>query len=215
MSNIPVDLQVRAKEKDSFLEGIRHSISWIAAIVLGSISLVSIPRGFENLTHEAMEMSGFLLLIIGGLGRIWSSIYIAGRKDKELCTSGPYSLCRNPLYLFSFIGMIGVFLGLQSLSLCSIAVCLFLIYYRIVITSEEARLERFFGDEFAAYCQTTPRFFPTFQDYRKVTEPLLTQPHVIERGIGEVFWFLSAIVSIEVLETVHHHGWLIWLRLPF
>jgi hypothetical protein len=32
---------------------------------------------------------------VASLGRMWCSLYIAGSKDKELITNGPYSLCRN------------------------------------------------------------------------------------------------------------------------
>jgi protein-S-isoprenylcysteine O-methyltransferase Ste14 len=36
--------------------------------------------------------------------RLWCSLYISGYKNSQLITSGPYSLCRNPLYFFSFVG---------------------------------------------------------------------------------------------------------------
>ena len=43
----------------------------------------------------AAEWLGYVLLV-GGLGiRLWSTLYIGGRKSKELVTAGPYSLCRK------------------------------------------------------------------------------------------------------------------------
>lgn len=107
-----------------------------------------------RLPNPALRGNGLLgmaLLACAAMGRIWSTIHIAGRKDKELCQTGPYSLCRNPLYLFSFIGMIGFFLAAQSLILATIGAILFLAYYRGVIRSEEIRLKELFGVRFDAY----------------------------------------------------------------
>ena len=47
---------------------------------------------------------GWLFVGIGVMGRIWCSLYISGFKNAKLVTEGPYSLCRNPLYLFSYLG---------------------------------------------------------------------------------------------------------------
>ena len=51
----------------------------------------------------------------------WSSLYIAGRKGRELVTVGPYSTCRNPLYFFSIVGAAGM--GAQSGSLTLGLIC--------------------------------------------------------------------------------------------
>jgi protein-S-isoprenylcysteine O-methyltransferase Ste14 len=89
-------------------------------------------------------MIGFSLLILAALGRIWCRIYISGRKDRELCTQGPYAMCRNPLYFFSFIGVIGFCLALQSVLMLVILTAAYIGYYRLVIDGEENRLSNFF-----------------------------------------------------------------------
>ena len=35
-------------------------------------------------------------------------LYVGGRKNAELVTTGPYSMMRNPLYFFSLLGVAGV-----------------------------------------------------------------------------------------------------------
>lgn len=64
--------------------------------------------------HEALEMAGMAMIAVAVLGRTWSSLYIGGRKNAELVQFGPYSLMRNPLYTFSFIGAAGIGLQLGS-----------------------------------------------------------------------------------------------------
>jgi protein-S-isoprenylcysteine O-methyltransferase Ste14 len=51
--------------------------------------------------HEFLEMAGVSLALLCVAGRMWSSLYIGSRKNRELVTAGPYSITRNPLYFFS------------------------------------------------------------------------------------------------------------------
>ena len=53
-------------------------------------------------------LMGWLFVGVGAMGRIWYSIYISGYKNNKLVMEGPYSLCRNPLYLFSYLGGVGI-----------------------------------------------------------------------------------------------------------
>lgn len=202
-------------KSNATIEQLRKPISWFFALLLLSFGLLTIPHGFEDAFHESLEFIGFALLIIAGLGRIWCSIYIAGRKDKVLITDGPYSLCRNPLYFFSFLGVIGAFLALQSLLLAGVAALLFLLYYHYVIKSEEKRLVELFGESFLAYRQSTPRLWIAPGLYRMDQAERLISTRVIERGLKEVFWFFAAITLIDGLEMLHGSGVLIYAILPF
>lgn len=202
------------EKQDSTFERLRKPISHAFAILGGAIALFTVPNGSGSGWHEIIELIGFLLLIAAALGRIWCTIYIAGRKNKELCQLGPYSLCRNPLYLFSFLGTIGFGIALQNLILAAISGIIYLAYYRGVIRSEERRLAHIFGDAFTQYMNTVPRFWPL---WRKPTssEALTVSPKVLERGLREVVWFLFAIIGAEIINYIHENGHLVFLTLPF
>lgn len=43
-------------------------------------------------------VAGIMSVGVAILGRLWCSLYIAGRKDRILVVHGPYSLSRNPFY---------------------------------------------------------------------------------------------------------------------
>lgn len=203
------------KQYKSPVERLRKPISALVAASLIAAALFTVPAGFQSNFSELLEYLGFSFLIIAGLGRVWCLIYIAGRKDHELCQEGPYSLCRNPLYLFSFIGVLGICLALQSLLLTVIMACIFNVYYTYVIRSEEARLSLLFGEEYLDYRRSTPRLMPAFSGYRQGQPNIRISTPALERGLREVFWFFAAIVMIDAIELIHEHGSLIAFTLPF
>jgi hypothetical protein len=60
---------------------------------------------------------------------------------------------------------------------------------------------------------STPRFLPIYKRMPPA-DVYIVNPRVMERALKEVAWFLIAIVMIEILELLHHHGYLILARLP-
>lgn len=199
---------------------VRHRIwlSWIAA--LSFLTLIATSRAAlrENLFHEIMEQVGFILIGIATLGRIWCGVYIAGRKNKDLCQDGPYSLCRNPLYVFSFFGAVGIAMGAKAIFVALIVGPIFWLYYCFVIRSEEGVLRQRFGAAFEDYCRRVPMIVPRFSGFW--TRPEMTiEPGKVTAAIVEASWFLWFIVILEMLEVIktsmYHADRAILFRLPF
>ncbi|WP_309396217.1 methyltransferase family protein [Cerasicoccus maritimus] len=203
------------KKTHSTSERLRKPVSALTVLAFIVVALTSVPREFNSNWGEVMEFTGCLFLILAGLGRVWCLVYIAGRKNQVLCKDGPYSLCRNPLYLFSFIGMIGVGFALQSFFLTIIICALFLVYYASVIHGEEDRLAELFGEDFDSYRLGTPRFIPTFQDYRSGAQTMTISTRAVERGLREVFWFFAIIIAVDAIELMHTNDILALFALPF
>jgi len=199
---------------NSIIEALRKPISWLAAALVLCAALFTVPVYFESAFGETLEMVGYCLLILAALGRVWCSVYIAGRKDRVLCKDGPYAMSRNPLYFFSFLGVIGASAALQSLSIMAFSAGCFLLYYFFVIRSEEVRLSRLFGEPYSDYSKCTPRFFPLWKFVRS-GESYSINPRVIERELRDVIWFLLAIVMIEILEESHRSGHMVFAVMPF
>ena len=88
------------------------------------------------------------------------------KKDSRLATFGPYAWTRNPLYFGSSL----LALGFAVMSWNVFAAGLLLIpsglIYPRVIRSEEAHLERLFGEEFRAYRSAVPCFVPKIRPLR-------------------------------------------------
>ncbi len=157
--------------------------------------------------HEFVEMTGFAVVLICIFGRLWSILYVGGRKNSELATSGPYSITRNPLYLFSTIGAFGIGLIFGSIV---VAVLLGLFSYLIfAITSrkEEAFLRGKFGAAYETYAAATPRFWPNPGLYRDLSQPTFC-PKTLRSTFVDALCFLAAFPIIEGIENLHMTGYL-------
>ena len=131
---------------------------------LGVLILLVVVAGSQSLAdrdsqlHDMIEAVGLCAIGLCIFGRGWCSLYIGGRKTAELVTSGPYSSCRNPLYVFSMIGAFGA--GVQTgsvvIGLMFAVACWWV--FRGVVLREEAVLAERFGAAFITYRNTVPRF---------------------------------------------------------
>lgn len=183
-------------------EEYRKTVSWnMSMLFLLAVFFLSNPQaeGAASVLYYLVKVTGYLLIIQATLGRIWCSIYITGRKNKALCQDGPYSLCRNPSYLFSFLGVVGITLAAQSVALLVIVIPLFWTYYYFVIKSEERRLLQLFDQEYVNYCSRVNRFLPRFKNYwsKNIME---INPRVTSKSIIDAGWFLWFLILFEMLK---------------
>lgn len=144
---------------------------------------------------------GILLAAIGALGRLWCSSYIAGNKSTRLVTEGPYSLVRNPLYFFSFIGGLGISVTTETLTIPLLFSMVFLWYHHGSMTAEEAHLRKVYGDAFHAYAQRVPRFWPRLSGYVEPGRWELS-PAAFRRSLLEVIWFVVIAVAVHAIDDL-------------
>ncbi|HET7535249.1 MAG TPA: isoprenylcysteine carboxylmethyltransferase family protein [Candidatus Didemnitutus sp.] len=199
----------------SLIESLRKPVSRIFGLAWLAAALLAKPDGFNHGWYIPVQLVGFFLLIAAAMGRLWAYAYIGGRKNAELCREGPYALTRNPLYVFSFVGVIGACLALEIPSLCVISVVFYLGYYALVIRAEEKRLSALFGSAFTDYCAKVPRFWPKFGRPKMDDRNLALPSRLFMRTMMEVFWFLAAIVFIEGIEAAKEAGWWYLVPTPF
>jgi protein-S-isoprenylcysteine O-methyltransferase Ste14 len=121
------------------------------------------PREMTATWHYLASVCGFLCVTLACLGRLWSSLFIAGHKDEVLVTTGPYARCRHPLYASSMLGALGLGLTSQSIVLCGLIVALISGLVLYAAACEEQFLADAFPDEFKAYVAQTPNmWWPRF-----------------------------------------------------
>ncbi|ODT13680.1 MAG: isoprenylcysteine carboxyl methyltransferase [Kaistia sp. SCN 65-12] len=150
-------------------------------------------------THELIEMAGFALVLICVAGRMWSILYIGARKNRDLTTLGPYSMTRNPLYLFSTIGAIGVGLIYGSLAVALLLGALSYAAFWLTARKEADHLRVLFGERYEAYAARTPIFWPNPALYRDSTE-MAFSPDALRRTFLDGLLFLAIFPVMEALE---------------
>ncbi|MBF0146985.1 MAG: isoprenylcysteine carboxylmethyltransferase family protein [Magnetococcales bacterium] len=199
----------------TIIERFRKPVSWVFGIMSAFLIVFSLSNHATSMYFELAELAGLVLIIIATLGRIWSSLHIVGSKNSVLCDIGPYSMCRNPLYVFSFLGMIGIILVSGILILLPPSIILFTVYYGFVVRKEEERLLSLFGLNFQNYCSKTPRLLFRLSNYRPggaVTVNL----ELIQKRIIDAMWFLWLYFILEILEIFKNtHVVPILLHTPF
>lgn len=186
-------------------ERMRIALSRVLMVGVGLLLVLSRSAWEGHIVDVALFFCGCLLVGVGTIGRVWATLYITGRKTSALVTTGPYSLCRNPLYLFSLVGGLGVALATETLTIPLLYVLPFALYYPRVIRSEERRLRTAHGDLFDAYCRTTPAFWPRMSGLR---EDAIYQVNAISfrKHITDALWFVWLVGGIELVESLHEFG---------
>jgi len=173
--------------------------------------VVALTQSQWELHHEDVATflfsGGLVLAAVGATGRIWCSFFISGRKDGQLVTEGPYSISRNPLYVFSCIGLVGVGLTTETLTYPLLFLGIFGLYYPGIMAREERRLEELFGESFRRYRQRVPRFWPNTGLY---SEPTIwsSNPRLFRRHILSDIWFVWIAAIIGLIEGFGNVDWL-------
>jgi len=188
-----------------------HRIAWSRAAVLFALTyavLVPAPAAIPAIVLKLFEWVGLGLLIVTALGRLWCLSYIAGIKNEVMVTEGPYSVVRNPLYVFNFIGAVAFGLVVANPVLALLLAVGFSVFYPSVIRNEEAVLARVFGKTYARYRDSTPRWLPRWSNFHE-PESWNINPRVFRGGMLDAMWFLWAYMIWKLIEEF---GVLQWIR---
>lgn len=151
--------------------------------------------------------AGFVLLLVCAFGRLWSLQYLAGFKSRRVVSDGPYSLVRNPLYLFSFAGAMGLALAANHTLFALALVLAYLAYYPFVVISEERGLRQRLGSEYEDYCRRVPRFLPRLTGYHEPASYEINAAR-FSRNYLEVVWFPLAWMVLQWLAQARAARWL-------
>lgn len=198
----------------AFVARHRARVARLSSALLVILIAISTSAQEGGLVAPILFMAGLVLIGIATVGRLWCALYISGRKSSELVTSGPYSMTRNPLYLFSLIGFTGVGLATETVTIPLAVVLVFAATYPGLIAAEEAHLRQTFGTAFDDYCARTPRFLPRFDTYRE-TETWVVSPRIFRRTMLNALSFVWLAGLIELFEALHELGLIKpWLQLP-
>ncbi len=188
------------------------AVAVLLGIAMFAVTSSSKPSG--TTAHELIEWLGIIAIMICVFGRTWCTLYIGGRKVEQFVTEGPYSVTRNPLYLFSILGGAGAGAQMGSLTAALIfGVLAWLVFY-VVALKEERLLASRYPAEFSAYMASVPRFLPNLRLWRDAPTLTVAPPNVV-RTFADAMILLLAVPLAEVIDIMQDNGLLpILFHLP-
>lgn len=186
----------------------RRALLTVAALILITLALFVAPRlTGEGLEDELIATFSVLFICIAVLGRTWAILYIDGDKYYNLVTDGPYSLCRNPLYTFTFFGAAGAGAASGSIILAALTLLVTaVVFYALVLKEETILLERH-GTAYADYCERVNRFLPTFSNWKSV-EWVRIRPAAVVATFFEALLIALAYPAFFLIDWAQQAGWL-------
>ncbi|HEX3999595.1 MAG TPA: isoprenylcysteine carboxylmethyltransferase family protein [Pirellulales bacterium] len=195
-----------------------RSRAWIGILLLlpfGFAAVFSPPHSPEGSWGDiGLDIPGWLLFMVGAALRWWATLYIGGRKSTSVITEGPYSICRNPLYLGTFLMLMGFSFYLESLTFAAGCVVAAVFYLSVTVSAEETRLRQHFGQPFVDYCRTVPRFWPRFRLFRSTPEIVVSVRGLRSEAYRAARWIWLPLLG-EIVAQCRTEAWFPrWFHMP-
>lgn len=181
----------------------RIVIACLCAVIGCGLVFVASSHGEE--WHEEIEGIGSMLILIGIGGRLWSTLYIGGRKASEVVEDGPYSIMRNPLYFFSGVAAVGAGAQAGSIILAAAFGVICFAAFTVVILREEKWLSANMGQSYRDYLARVPRLFPNPSLYHDKAE-VTFQPRLLKRTLVDGLAFFISVPLFEAIEMGQQSG---------
>lgn len=187
-----------------------------ALLLAGLLAVVAVSQrtAATGLAGQLMQLAGLACVACAVLGRIWCSVFIAGRKDTQLVRSGPYAALRHPLYALSMLAMLGLGLATRSVAITVGLLLVFAVTYVAASRAEDRWLRAAHGDEFDCYARDVHAFLPRPQRYT-VPESLEVRPRVLWKAFldaGALLGVWALLVLADALQLTGSTP--TWLTLP-
>lgn len=133
------------------------SLFVFSGLILKDLLTGTRPHDTGNL-QDPLAITGLIAVLIGLGIRSWAAGVI--NKTKVLATTGPYRMCRHPLYLGSLTMMFGFCVLVGNLLDACVVFGPVLGIYLLTIQREERRLAERHGPAWTQYAAVAPQFFP-------------------------------------------------------
>jgi len=131
-------------------------------LLAGVVALVAVSErtAADGLGGLLLQLAGLACVASAALGRVWSSVFIAGFKDARLVRRGPYAALRHPLYALSLLAVLGMGLTTRSLAITTALLVVFAPVYLLAARAEDRFLRVEYGADFARYAGEVRAFVP-------------------------------------------------------
>src|SRR5215510_1747793 len=144
---------------------VRPPIMWVVAVLAGLLLNWLMPLPFIPAVVPAAWLGAMVFVLalalfawaIATMSRAGTNVP-STRPTTTIVDTGPFRYTRNPIYVGMMLGLIGLAVAFNSLWLLLMLVPFALVIRYVVVASEEAYLERKFGDAYRSYCARVRRW---------------------------------------------------------
>ncbi len=140
---------------------------FLGALILGGAIEWFWPLGpGPGFGRLMLGMLGLVLVFAGAIFALWA-VWVLRQEEtplmwyrpaRNLVTSGPYEVSRNPIYVGLSVAYIGLAIMLNWWWAVLFLPLVLLSLWRFVVTPEEAHLEARFGEDYREYCERVSRW---------------------------------------------------------
>jgi len=185
---------------------------FVGALILGPLAitaLISTPFVQEgSLLDWAMDAVAFTLYLAGLTFRFWATLYVGGRKGSVVVAEGPYSVCRNPLYLGSFLLAAALGLFIKSWAFAVGILYVSLRYILVRVPAEEKQLKERHGEEYVQFCRRVPRFIPRLSLFHTPPEITVSIKGLWRECQRQFPWIWIPLVG-ELIALLRSQPWML------
>lgn len=183
----------------------RHALTALGIIAIAALLWIRSAWPESGLVNEGLEWMGRACIIVAILGRCACMLYLGGRKGEDLVDKGPYSVSRNPLYVFSVSAVFGIGLQTGSLIVGLVLATSALAIFRWIVGKEEILLRANFAEKFDRYCAQVPRFWPRPSLWRS-PEYVTVDLQGVWNTVRDATPYFLAIPLFEGIEAAQQAG---------
>ena len=193
----------------------RGLVGSLLVVVFGAAVMFSAPAWpravWGQLTFETLGWSAFAA---GAAIRFWATLYIGGRKRLTVVCEGPYSLCRNPLYVGTFLIALSAAIMLQSATF-ALGILVGAVFYAwATVPAEERYLSETLGEPYLRYCRRVPRFWPRFANFHTPANISVSVKALRNECRRAARWVWLPVL-VEIISRLRLAAWWPhWLNLP-
>lgn len=206
---------MEAEQAASWAFRSRGLVGTLLVLSFGGLVLFSAPASFEaQWAHLVLRALGWLVFVTGAAWRFWATLYIGGRKRLVLVCEGPYSLCRNPLYVGTFLIALSAAVMLESATFAAGILLGAVFYAWATVPAEERYLAGQLGEPYLRYCQRVPRFLPRWSGFATAATISVSVGSLWNecRRAARWVWLPLAVDAVSRLRG--EAWWPHWLNLP-
>jgi protein-S-isoprenylcysteine O-methyltransferase Ste14 len=136
---------------------VRISLAIFACLLVEDMLIGVKPHGIFAY-RDPVAVAGCMLIFAGLAVRSWSAGIL--RKNRELTTTGPYAVVRNPLYVGSFLITCGFCTLIDHMENMYLVLGPVAGLYVLQVLHEERCLAKLFAGQWTEYASAVPRFVP-------------------------------------------------------